>query len=281
MSAVVDCGPWQVSYGVFGKGDSLILLHGGAPATSGEGSYAKNIVELARHYKVYVIDFPGWGGSSLRLMPEGRFANPMEVGAEVVAAFMKALGISKAHVLGSSFGGAVALHLALEHPALVDRLVLCAPAGGDSNGVVSPGLGKLLTYYDANGPTAEKFADLMRHMVHDPQLLSEEMLSSRFELSRAPERIQNFPLRLPPEGRRVPIAPLSSHQSLPGVTSPVLFVWGRNDEVQPIEALASFYRLPDQRATVIDKCGHWPYWEYPERFNEAVVEFLYSSRQIS
>jgi 4,5:9,10-diseco-3-hydroxy-5,9,17-trioxoandrosta-1(10),2-diene-4-oate hydrolase len=274
MSEVVDCGPWQVNYAAFGKGDPLILLHGGAPATSGEESYAKNIVELARHYKVYVIDFPGWGGSSLRLVPEGQAANPMEVGAEVVAAFMKALDISKAHVLGGSFGGAAALHLALKHPALVDRLVLVAPAGGDSNGVASPGVGKLLTYYDANGPTAEKFADLMRHMVYDPQLLPAEMLSTRFELSCAPERIENFPLRLPPGGMRVPIEPLSSHQGLPGVKSPVLFLWGRNDEVQPVEALASFCRLPDQRAVVIDKCGHWPHWEYPERFNEAVVAFL-------
>ncbi|WP_321845849.1 alpha/beta fold hydrolase [Paraburkholderia bannensis] len=274
MGAMVDCGEWQVHYDVVGEGDSLILLHGGAPAASGADSYGKNIDELARHFRVHVIDFPGWGRSSSRLVPEGLLANPMEVGAEVIARFMRAVGISKAHILGGSFGGAVALHLVLKHPELVDRLVLAAPAGGETNGPPSSGLVRLLTYYSGEGPTAEKFSELMRHMVHDAQLLSDEMLRGRFHLSCAPERIENFPLRLPTGGVQVPIAPLSGHPGLSDVKAPVLFLWGRNDAVQPIDALASFHRLPVQRAVIFDDCGHWPQWEYPEQFNEEVVKFL-------
>jgi 4,5:9,10-diseco-3-hydroxy-5,9,17-trioxoandrosta-1(10),2-diene-4-oate hydrolase len=274
MGTMVDCGAWQVHYDVIGEGDSLILLHGGAPAASGADSYSKNIAELSRRFKVYVPDFPGWGRSSSPLIPAGQTANPMEVGAEVIAEFMSALNIPKAHILGGSFGGAVALHLALKRPELVDRLVLAAPAGGAVSDAPSPGVIKLLTYYEGDGPTAEKFVDLMRHMVHDPLLLPGDLLSARYDLSCVSELVGNFPLRLPAAGVRVPLAPLSSHPGLPLLKTPVLFIWGRNDRVQPVDALASFDRIPNQRAVLFDRCGHWPHWEYPEPFNEAVAAFL-------
>jgi 4,5:9,10-diseco-3-hydroxy-5,9,17-trioxoandrosta-1(10),2-diene-4-oate hydrolase len=275
LRELADCGEWKVHYTVFGQGGyPLILLHGGAPASSGEESFSKNIASLAEQFQVYAIDFPSWGRSSPRLIPEGLAANPIEVGADVVAAFMRTVGIDKAHLLGGSFGGAVALVVALKYPHLVDRLVLAAPAGGDTKGVVSPGLFKLLTYYEGEGPTHKKYRDLMQHMVYDKSLITEDVLERRYPITCTPEARKFFPLRRPGGTAPVPLAPLSAHPALAGVESPVLFIWGKEDEVQPVLALSSFGLLRNQQAVIFGECGHWSHLEYPERFNAAVQEFL-------
>jgi len=252
----------------------LILLHGGAPASSGASSFSRNIDFFAKSFRTYAIDFPGWGKSSHRLVAAGQWVNPMEVAGEVVAAFMQALGIERAHLLGGSFGGAAALYTALKHPELVDRLVLAAPGGGDLKGQLTPGLVDLLTYYSGEGPTRLKLKSLMRHMVFDPSSIPDAMIDERFALSIAPEAQEGFPLRLPPGGLSQPLPLLCEHPALPSMEAPVLFAWGRDDAVQPFDALTSFHRLPNQRARVFGDCGHWPYWEHADAFNEAALQFL-------
>lgn len=274
MKNEVDCGRWRVHYTVQGDGPPLILLHGGAPASSGSSSFSRNIDSFAKSFRTYAIDFPGWGKSSHRLIPVGQWANPMEVAGEVVVTFMQAVGVARAHLLGGSFGGAAALYTALNHPSLVDRLVLAAPGGGDIGGQLTPGLVSLLTYYSGEGPTLEKLRTLMGHMVFDPSSIPDAMIEERFALSITAEALEGFPLRLPPGGLSEPLPLLCAHPGLPSMKAPVLFVWGRNDVVQPLDALASFHRLPNQRARVFEACGHWPYWEHAEAFNEAVFQFL-------
>ncbi len=274
MDAFVESGRWRIHYTVQGEGFPLILLHGGMPASSGESSFAKNISALAQKFRTYTIDFPGWGQSSCNLGVPGEWANPMELGGEVVAAFMRALGISKAHLVGGSYGGGAALFTALNHPSLVEKMVLVAPGGGESLKLPTPTLIKLLTYYGQGGPTLEKLKSLMDHMVYDKTLITDAALQERFQKSCTAELITGFPLNMPPPAVLQSLVPLSAHPKLGNMESPVLFVWGTNDEIQPFDAMASFHRIPHQSTLAIAACGHWPYWEYPEEFNQAALKFL-------
>ena len=103
---------WKIHYEVCGSGDDLILLHGGGPGATGRSNYGKNIDALARAFRVWVIDFPGWGQSSKNLNAFGG-AGPFQNGARAVIAFMDALGIGRAHLVGNSFGGSAALCVAI------------------------------------------------------------------------------------------------------------------------------------------------------------------------
>lgn len=279
-AADVQCGEWRVHFTVQGEGPDLILLHGGAPGSQGRESFARNIPALARHFRTHVIDFPGWGQSSRNLLPEGAWANPLERAGEVIAAFIRARGLGKAHLLGGSFGGGAALCAALRHPELVDRLVLAAPAGGEHGGPPAPGLLKLLTYYTGEGPTRAKYEDLLAHCVRDVASLAPAWIEERHRATTDPAYARTFPLQLPAGGLAslAALKPLSQEPALALLRSPVLFVWGRQDRMQPIAALPSFQAIPNQRSLVWDDCGHWPYWEHADRFNAEVLQFLQAPR---
>jgi len=271
----VQCQRWRIHYVVRGQGPALLMLHGAAPGTNGLAAYTRNLDALAQHFTVYAIDFPGWGLSSKNLMPEsGEAADPLQLAGQAVVAFMDALDIPKACLLGGSFGGAAALHAAMLCPERVKRLVLIAPAGGISGLPPAPGLVGLLTYYTQEGPTLNKMRHLMHCMVHAPKQLDESTLIERYEASAEPEIVKTFPLRLPATGQWPSMKPLCEDPRLQTLAVPVLLVWGKQDAVQPFPAMASFNALPKRQSLVFDECGHWPHWEYANVFNHAVIDFL-------
>jgi pimeloyl-ACP methyl ester carboxylesterase len=106
----------KVYHAVYGKGKPLVILHGGLMHNE---TFGPNIAALAEGRQVIGVDLQGHG----RTAP---FDRPMTFGnmATDVAALIKWLGHEKADVLGYSMGGITALRLALDHPGVVDRLVL-------------------------------------------------------------------------------------------------------------------------------------------------------------
>ena len=88
---------WHIHYSVHGDGPALMLLHGGGPGATGASNYGKNIAALAKHFRCYVIDFPGWGRSSKNLESFGG-AGPYQNGGRALLAFMDAMGIERAHM---------------------------------------------------------------------------------------------------------------------------------------------------------------------------------------
>ena len=108
-------------------GPPLVLLHG-VGTSSGEWSWV--LPDLARNNLVYAIDLPGYDGSY-----EAPDYSPAFT-ASFVNSFLDAVGAESAVVVGNSFGGLVALHLALSEPARVSALVLSDSAG--LGHVVSP-----------------------------------------------------------------------------------------------------------------------------------------------
>src|SRR5688572_16470776 len=115
-SGYADVNGVRIWYQTYGEGDPLILIHGGLGSVE---MFGPNIELLAEDRKVIGVDLQGHGGT-------GPLRRPMtfENMAIDIAELIRFLGYEKADVLGYSLGGATALRLAIDHPEVVDRLVL-------------------------------------------------------------------------------------------------------------------------------------------------------------
>ena len=124
-SGYADVNGVKIWYQTYGEGDPLVLIHGGFGSVE---MFGPNIAALSRGRKVIGVDLQAHGGTG----PLGR---PMtfEAMATDIAELIKSFGYEKADVLGCSVGAAVALRLALDHAAVVDRLVVVSGAYAFSN----------------------------------------------------------------------------------------------------------------------------------------------------
>lgn len=266
---------WRIHYTVQGSGPALILLHGGGPGANGLSNYGRNVEALSRHFTTHVIDFPGWGESSKNLNAFGT-PSPFINGARAVKAFMDALRIDQAHVVGNSFGGAAAYYLAMEFPERVGRIVTMGPGGAWIEGQgPTPGIIQLVTYYLGEGPTREKLAAFLQNLVHDTSVLTPEFIEARFQASNHPEIIANPPLvfrpGMPPPPKE---AHLTNDPRLKTLPHRCLLTWGIQDQVNLPEGVKAFSVVPDQDVYLFDNTGHWAQWEQAEKFNELVLWFL-------
>ena len=269
---------WRIHYQVHGSGPDVVLLHGGGPGATGASNYGKNIDALGQRHRCWVIDFPGWGRSSKNLNAFGA-EGPFQNGARAVLAFMDALGIAQAHLVGNSFGGSSALCLAMDHPERVGKLVLMGPGGGvvaGANGQKAgptEGIKQLLTYYLGDGPSLEKLQAFIQNLVHDQSLLTPELIRQRFDASNDPDIRANPPL-VPPPGGPGKETFISLDPRLATLAHRTLFVWGLQDKVNPVAGLEPFRVMPNADYMLLADCGHWAQWEHPERFNDLVLSFL-------
>ncbi|CAN5268455.1 alpha/beta fold hydrolase [soil metagenome] len=269
-----DGAAWSMHYTVQGQGPALILLHGGGPGATGASNYSRNIDVLSAHFTTYVIDMLGWGQSSKNLQIFGS-PSPFMNGAHALRAFMDAVGIPKAHLIGNSFGGSVAYCMALEYPERVDRLVAMGPGGAYIEGQgPTPGIIQLVTYYAGEGPTREKLAAFLKNLVYDVSVLTPAVIDERFAASNDPEITANPPLRLPPGGPLPRQAYLSEDPRLKTLAHRCLLVWGLQDKVNLPAGAHSFAGVPNQDIVLLAQCGHWAQWEQAQKFNALVLWFL-------
>ncbi|WP_084645974.1 alpha/beta fold hydrolase [Devosia insulae] len=115
-SGYADVNGVRIWYQSYGEGEPLILLHGGFGTVE---MFGPNIELLAKSRKVIGVDLQAHGGTG----PLGRPIT-FDALATDVAELIEFLGYEKADLMGYSLGGATALRVAIDHPEVVDRLVL-------------------------------------------------------------------------------------------------------------------------------------------------------------
>jgi pimeloyl-ACP methyl ester carboxylesterase len=106
----------DLAYQVFGAGSPLILLHGGFGSVE---MFGPNVERLAKRHRVIGVDLQSHGRS-----PAARRPMHFESMGDDIAALITELKLQRAAIMGFSLGGAVALRVAIQHPALVERLVV-------------------------------------------------------------------------------------------------------------------------------------------------------------
>lgn len=269
-SHFVEFDGLRVHYNELGEGPALIFIHGGGPGSSGLSNFSRNMEAFADRYRVIAIDLPGYGRSTKLRITEPLWGYY----AKVMAGFIDALGLGKAHLVGNSLGGATALKTALDFPEKVDRLVLMGPGGGYSLFEKSPsdGIRSLVTFYMPPGPSIGRLREFLNYLVYDPSSVSDAVLQERLDRAMDPETAEFMPLRAGPN-----MAPITDlwRERLDTLPHETLIIWGREDRVNPMDqGLILMRQIPKARFLVLPQCGHWAQWEKAEEFNRLVAGFL-------
>ena len=249
-------------------GPLVLLVHGGAPGAYGWGNFGQNVAALAERFRTVVVDLPGYGRSDKPEITGGRYG----FYARVFAALVRELGAENAHVVGMATGGAAAIALAVDHPDVVDRLVLVSSAGGLPLFTPSPSEGQKLIrgYYGGEGPSREKMRTYLEMMMADTSLVTENLVEERYQASVDPAFMQSAP-----EGHGAPPANEPMWQRLHEIGAPTLVVWGRDNRVQGYDnALFMLNRIPDVEVHLFGRAGLWVPYERARRFEELVTGFL-------
>ncbi|WP_262107320.1 alpha/beta fold hydrolase [Arthrobacter sp. Marseille-P9274] len=273
-SRFVQAGEYRVHYHEVGEGPVLLCMHGGAPGAYGWGNFGRNIEALARHFRVIVVDLPGYGKSDKPDVSTGR--NKMY--ADTMVALFEALGLERVNVLGMATGGAVAIRLAADYPDVVDRLILVSAAGGQTMFGLRRRDSASHVYYGGDGPSLQKMHDYLSQLLYDPSLITDDVLWERYEASVDPEFMERAP-----EGRTpVRHTPPDLWKRLDEIQAQTLIVWGRENRAQSFEnGVFMLSRIPHAQLHVFGECGLWVPYEKAEEFNSLVVNFLSGTKRRS
>lgn len=255
------------NYIMAGSGNPLILLHGSGPGVTAYANWRGIIPDFAEHFTCYAPDTLGFGYTDF---PDDINGFSMDRWIAHLIGFMDALGIAKAHFVGNSYGGALALGLATRHPDRVGGIVLMGSAGR-AEFQMTQGLDEVWGYE----PGLDNMRALMHIFAHDPALVKEEIVRSRYEASIRPGAQEKYS-SLFPEPRQRWLTELStSDEALGAMQHPTLIVHGREDLIVPVARSIRFSEvIPNSELHVFGNCGHWTQIEMRERFIELVVPFF-------
>jgi len=261
----------NVHYQEFGQaGDpTLLLIHGYTASTFAWRTVAPMFADEGFH--VIAVDLLGFGYSE---KPRW-FDYSIEAQARIVSRFMDRLGIGRATLVGSSYGGAVAATLALDYPERVEKLVLVSAVCNDNLRSMPvlrlaslPVLGEVITPFlaDTKAFHRHRMKKTLSPSNHD--LISQE----RVDAIVRPLAAADAHHALLATSRNWHANRVTHDAHL--VKQPTLIVWGEDDTVTPP---GDGHRLHDKilhsRLVVLKNCGHVPMEEKSDLFAELVTEF--------
>lgn len=269
-SRFVQTSLHRIHYHEAGEGHPVILLHGSGPGSTGWSNFRANINTLAENFRVFAVDMPGWGESDTQT-PETGYDH-----VAALIAFMDALGLEKAALVGNSMGGITSISTALLHPDRVSHLIsMGAPVPGQNTWAaagLSEGLKVLFRTY--REPTIENMQQVTEVMTFDHSVISSDLVALRLESALAhPEHLDSW--NSAPGGN-----PLSKEYATYGprlaeITAPTLVIHGRDDRVVSYEqSLRLVSAVNNSRLLLLNQCGHWAQIEHAAEFNRVVREFI-------
>jgi 2-hydroxymuconate-semialdehyde hydrolase len=261
----VEAGGIATNYHDIGSGFPAVLLHGSGPGVSAWANWRLTIPALAEACRVIAPDVVGFGFTD---RPK-RIDYSMPTWIKHAIDFLDALGIGQTDIVGNSFGGGLALALAVKYPARVRRLVLMGSAGVPFT--LTPGLDAVWGYE----PSIESMRRLLDLFAFDRKLVTDELAELRYKASIRPGFHESYSAMFPAPRQRWVEAMASREEDVRRLAHKALVVHGRDDRVVP---LANSYKLldwiPDAELHVFGRCGHWTQIEHADRFNRLVRDFL-------
>ena len=257
-----DVGGRKISYAGAAPesqdGDVILLVHGYG---GDRNSWLFLQEPLAAKYRVYALDLPGHG-TSAKDVGDGALG----VLADAVTGVLDALGAGRAHLVGHSMGGAVALAVAARDPGRIASLTLIAPTGfgAEINAGYLRGFADAQTRRELKPVVGQLFADeslVTRQLVDD--LLAYKRLDGVDESLHA-----LLGTLLDGDAQRGDSA--AALAALGGAT-PVTVVWGRADRIIPAAQAES---VTGAARHLIDGAGHMPQMERPAEVQAAIEETI-------
>ena len=270
-SHFVEIDGATVHYQEFGDAanPTLVLIHGYTASTYVWKTVAPLLAE--ENFHVVALDLLGFGYSD----KPAWFEYTIAAQTRVVERFMNRLGIGRATVVGSSYGGAVASLLALDSPERVEKLVLVGAVCNDEvldNALLKiasiPFVGEVLAPFVLDSKRLSKtrmkesLAPASHHLIDDERIAS----------VMRPLKAKDAHHSVLASARNWDANRIQADAHL--INQPTLLIWGENDSVIPLHNGECLYEaMLNSRLVVLKDCGHLPQEEKPERFVELVSEF--------
>lgn len=247
-----DTAAGNLRYAKRGDGaETIILIHGFGGDLD---NWLFNIDALGEKATVYALDLPGHGQSSKKLDKPGLAAMK-----NALAAFMDKLGIGKAHLVGHSMGGAIAMQMAAEHPEKVKSLTLICSAGLGSD------IGSYVDEYVA-AQGRKDLKPVLEKLFADKSLVSRQLVDDVLKYKRldgVEPLLKSLAAALFGGGKQAD----APGKALAGKLPPTLVIWGKHDEIIPAAHAAN---LPGAHVHVLEGAGHMVFMEKASDVNNLI-----------
>jgi len=245
---------------------TIVMLAG---TTGHLEAYTHNIRALAERYQVLAYDYPGHGYSTLA-------SGSLEIDdyGKHLLALVEHYELVRPHLCGESLGGWIALKVVPEHAELFGAVILSAPGGRMLAAEQLAGTQSVSTDAVAN-PTWDNVKRRLGVVIHDPASISDELVAVRQAIYARPGFVESAKaiaaLRTPEIRERNAVTD-ADYERQP---RPTLLVWTDHEPSgSPATGRALAEKLPQGRFVLVEGAAHWPQWEEPAQFNDAVLTFL-------
>lgn len=260
-----------IHYQKFGdiSNPTLLLIHGFTASAYVWKTVAPALADEGFH--VVAVDLVGFGFSD----KPAWFDYTITAQARVISRFMNRLGIGRATLVGSSYGGAVAATVALDYPERVEKLVLVDAAINDepkNHPILKlakiPGVGEIMTPFliDSKMFIKARMQTTLAPINH--HLITKERIESVIR----PLHAKDGHHAVLQTGRNWDAERIEEDAHL--INQPTLIIWGEEDKVIPVHNGEKLYNsILNSRFVVLKNCGHVPQEEKPELFTALVSGF--------
>jgi len=243
----------------------MLLIHGSGPGVSAWANWRLAIPEFAKRSRVLAPDMLGFGFTER----PADVCYGLDAWVEQALGVLDALDVAQADLVGNSFGGAIALALAIRHPQRVRRLVLMGSVGIPF--AITPGLDAVWGYE----PSLAAMRGLLDIFAFDRRLVSDELAELRYRASIQPGFQESFAAMFPAPRQRWVDAMASDPVAIRALTHETLIIHGRDDQVIPLDNSLRLHQLIERsQLHTFGRCGHWVQIEHAASFNRLVGDFL-------
>lgn len=266
----VRTGGFETNVHDVGSGAPVLLIHGSGPGVSAWANWRLVIPALAKDRRVIAPDMVGFGYTD---RPAGiRYG--MDTWVQQALDLLDALGLEQVDLVGNSFGGALAMALAIRAPQRVRRLVLMGSVGVPFE--ITEGLDAVWGYE----PSFEAMRGIMDYFAWSRELVSDELAELRYQASIRPGFQESFAAMFPAPRQRWVDAMASREADIRALPHETLIIHGREDKVIPLSnSLTLAEWIQNAQLHVFGHCGHWTQIEHNARFNRLVGDFLAEADQ--
>lgn len=253
------------NYHDVGDGFPALFIHGSGPGVSAWANWRLVMPALSERLRLIAPDMAGFGFSE---RPAG-IKYDLDTWVAQAIGLLDALELQQADVVGNSFGGALALAMAIRHPQRVRRLVLMGSVGVPFD--ITEGLDAVWGYT----PSFENMRRIMDYFAWDRSLVNDELAELRYRASIRPGFQESFAAMFPAPRQRWVDALASREDDIRALPHETLIVHGRDDRVIPLLTSLTLAEWIDRsQLHVYGRCGHWTQIEHAARFAKLVGDFL-------
>ena len=261
----IQTGKFKTNYHDLGKGDIVTFLHGSGPGVSAWANWGRLFPLLKDDFRIIAPDLSGFGYTE-RL---SGMVNNMPNWVRQTIDLLDALKIEKTNLVGNSFGGALAISLAVRYPDRINKMVLMGSMGVSFP--ITYGLNKGWGYE----PSLEAMEELLELFTYDHSFANADLIKSRYEGSIQPGFQESFSAMFPAPRQNGVESMAADQNYIRNIKQETLIVHGRDDRIIPLDNAYRLLQLIDNsQLHVFGHCGHWTQIEHGQEFADLIRNFF-------